>query len=409
MPVTRSGALRGRNRDDPTGRGRGGPNDRRRGGGTGGRGSRGGGRGSRGRGRGRGGATDPDPDPPNIGNNTQLTPDQVADIQSQLQRLQTVTAHLTSQLAARENPTPGRQDTTVPPTQHDFPPPALPPARLDQPGDPLARALIGNKDNTTNATISQPILPPPPPPPPPQLPPPVIHNTPADHPIPLVNTFQMGPHVPLDNSVSAALKDKIWRDVYIDMRQLLPSATADTRAQYTVALSEAEGPPTLTLANRLANKQPLTLDRWLNAFSIFHYVYIQNHPSRSPQLISYQSLIRSLAAKGADWQTYDVLFRQYRQAFPAAPWDVPQTHLYVNALTDSKPASSSPLPYRRAQTQSSPTQVPKGYCFRYHDANNDCTHANCKYKHMCYKCNKAHKASLCDHRSSTAHSYSRPR
>ncbi|KAI8515720.1 hypothetical protein Bbelb_065330 [Branchiostoma belcheri] len=306
MPVTRSGSQQGRGRGGRA-LGRGGPTQR-------------GGRG----GRGRGGPTTDQPE-------------DIANLRTELQRLQAANELLSKELESRP-PAPQGAPTLPTTTQFGPTPPALPPAQLDGPANALAGAILGNPTHPAQT----------------------VNTNPTDPPTPAANTSRLGAHVPLDNGVSAALKDKIWRDVFIDLKQLLPSASTDTRALYTVALSDTDGPPTLTLANRaVSSKQPLSLDRWLDAFAIFHYIYLQRHPSSSSQLISYQSLVRSLAAKGADWQTYDTQFRQYRQAFPAAPWDTPQMQLYVNALTGSKP-STVPLTSRRTQSQSTPKQVPKG-------------------------------------------------
>ncbi|XP_078681422.1 uncharacterized protein LOC144916239 isoform X2 [Branchiostoma floridae x Branchiostoma belcheri] len=390
MPVTRSGSQQGRGRGGRA-LGRGGPTQR-------------GGRG----GRGRGGPTTDQPE-------------DIANLRTELQRLQAANELLSKELESRP-PAPQGAPTLPTTTQFGPTPPALPPAQLDGPANALAGAILGNPTHPAQTVNTNPtgpvtsVLPNPTGPTPPVLPnptppaPPVLPNpNPTDPPTPAANTSRLGAHVPLDNGVSAALKDKIWRDVFIDLKQLLPSASTDTRALYTVALSDTDGPPTLTLANRtVSSKQPLSLDRWLDAFAIFHYIYLQRHPSSSSQLISYQSLVRSLAAKGADWQTYDTQFRQYRQAFPAAPWDTPQMQLYVNALTGSKP-STVPLTSRRTQSQSTPKQVPKGYCFRHHNSNTQCLQVKCQFDHSCYKCSKPHKAFLCDQKSAPSTSHSRPR
>ncbi|KAI8494435.1 hypothetical protein Bbelb_276610 [Branchiostoma belcheri] len=81
----------------------------------------------------------------------------------------------------------------------------------------------------------------------------------------------------------------VWRDVHVDLKQFLPSA--DTRTQYTVALTDAGGPPVLT---------------------------------------------------------------KYRQAFPSAPWDVPvmqrPDRFWSSRLAPDRPFSDPPCPSPRGST-----------------------------------------------------------
>ncbi|CAH1242452.1 Hypp6719 [Branchiostoma lanceolatum] len=122
-------------------------------------------------------------------------------------------------------------------------------------------------------------------------------------------------------------------DMQSSTDQLLPNQNIDP--QYTVALSNAGATPILTLASRPSpHKQPLTLDQWTNAFLVFHYIYVQRHLSASSALVSYQHLIRAMAARGANWLRYDESFRMYRQSSITTPWNSPNLQLYINALTN---------------------------------------------------------------------------
>ncbi|KAI8515695.1 hypothetical protein Bbelb_065080 [Branchiostoma belcheri] len=206
--------------------------------------------------------------------------------------------------------------------------------------------------------------------------------------------MQAGVHLPLDTGVSVMIKNKIWEDKFVDFKNLLPNSRP--RSQYTVNLDSLEGSPTLTLASPSeSNKQYLTLSQWSLAFSVYHYIYIQKHLARSPQLIMYSHLIRSLAERGAQWGKYDVLFRQLRHNTPNLPWDVPHMQLYVDAFNQfgSSPTTSKP---RQQHPQGNDNSLPRGYCFRYHISGSYCPNAtNCPYKHTCPTCSGLHTKYTC--------------
>ncbi|XP_066305027.1 mucin-2-like [Branchiostoma lanceolatum] len=319
--------------------------------------------------------------------------------------VQTPPVPATSSSAVQTPPVPPTSSSVVPPAQFPpvihsvttpavFPPvvhsvttPAVPPAHLD--GNALAAAILGT-GNITNPTIR----------------PPLVHGPPNN---PNIVTASDTLHLPLDSGVSMSTKEKIWTDQYIDLRQLLPNQTIDS--QYTVALTNAGAAPILTLASRPSqHKQPLTLDQWTNAFLVFHYIYVQRHLAASSALVSYQHLIRAMAARGANWLRYDELFRTYRQSSITTPWNSPHLQLYIDALTTplqtpiQTPQPQSTTNFRPTGSRRSTTsRIPMGYCFQFHKQNGKCLEAACPYTHTCPHCRSGgHKAYLCpraQHRS----------
>ncbi|XP_078670905.1 uncharacterized protein LOC144911024 [Branchiostoma floridae x Branchiostoma belcheri] len=207
--------------------------------------------------------------------------------------------------------------------------------------------------------------------------------------------MQVGIHLPLDTGVSLATKEKIWKEQFVDLKTLLPNSRQ--KSIYAVNLETTSGPPTLTLASQEAdNKQPLSLSQWMTAFAVYHYIYAQRHLARSPQLIAYSHLIRSMAERGARWHDYDVNFRQLRHTSPHLPWDNPHMQLYVDAFNN--PAPSILAPKQSRPTPARDNKIPKGFCFRYHSPTEHCFVASCPFKHACPSCQGAHKAFLCPNR-----------
>ncbi|XP_078597054.1 uncharacterized protein LOC144873513 [Branchiostoma floridae x Branchiostoma japonicum] len=254
-------------------------------------------------------------------------------------------------------------------------PPAMPPLTLDAGRQPpnvtLASAIIGANVTSVKANTGA-----------------ISHPLGSGAHAPMsIPPFMPGITLPLDTAISQQLKDKIWQNKFVAMKQLLPNY--QNSPQYTVSLSDPSSMPTLTLTDRPKDKVPLSLEQWTCAFLTYHHVYIQKHPTCSAQLVSYHHLIRTLAAKGANWRLYDENFRQHKQCFPDSPWDRPLMQLYVDAI-----AGTARVTPTHQQGPSRP-DIPQGYCFRFHRPNDQCFRANCPFKHTCYKCHAAHKASQC--------------
>ncbi|XP_019616811.1 PREDICTED: uncharacterized protein LOC109464300 [Branchiostoma belcheri] len=322
---------------------------------------------------------------------------QIKDIQAQLSALTSVTETLQQSLAtiaARPPAPPAPPHPTLPPAPH----PTLPPAHLENlqppPTDSLVSNILGTggTDISASKTTS----------PAPVLSPTVTYTSPTTSP-PSTSPY----HIPLDTGIPATLKEKIWQNKYIDFKSLLPNMRSTP--QYTVSLSD-NLTPTLTLANRPPDpKHDLSLDQWTKAFLIYHFIYAQRHPAHTCQLVSYLSLVRTMASRGAQWRRYDEMFRKYREGAPDTPWDPPLLQLYMDAHYNN-PSSSLSRPTSSASTPPNPpSDIPPGYCFRFHKENGQCRRVQCPFKHECFKCDGRHKATLCDSKSPSVSAVSRKR
>jgi hypothetical protein len=120
--------------------------------------------------------------------------------------------------------------------------------------------------------------------------------------------------------------------------------------------------------------------------------------------------VRSLAAEGGDWYFYDQNFRNARSHdLPSYPWSAISWELYMAAKHRGRPqlgstssdsfkhTGATKQPFRKGGYH--PTSSPQGTCFRFHKGMG-CHTPNCKYSHVCYKCNGgSHPASGCTKRS----------
>lgn len=208
--------------------------------------------------------------------------------------------------------------------------------------------------------------------------------------------------------VDPKIKEKIWKNEYVDFRDLV---TKDDKTR-NVKLQGAED---VWLSFTEKPKQDLSFSIWTKAFGIFTSVYLLKFghaeaPTEYSQLIDYEAVIRDLATSGADWRGYDEKFRKARSVDPEnIPWDSINSHYYMNSFRDGDNAKKG-LGQHKNSFQGGKNQkgrlrggsqfVPYGSCRRFHQGFS-CSGA-CGYSHQCYTCNaeKPHPATSCPQKSS---------
>ena len=201
--------------------------------------------------------------------------------------------------------------------------------------------------------------------------------------------------LPVDARVSDKLREKIWKDEFIDFGCLLANPALANRFQLTVQ-NAASGPlPSLCIEPIAKNKKIISIESWLSSFHIFVGIYTKRFPHEAPALMKYCDTIQDLAGRGHNWKFYDENFRFSRQTHHSAlPWDRIHDELWLKShqvpqARPLQPTSQVRLPGRVDNT-------PKGFCFRFHKGRK-CA-PGCAYKHQCYKCEGSHPVSNCNFR-----------
>ena len=184
--------------------------------------------------------------------------------------------------------------------------------------------------------------------------------------------------LPVDAHVPLKLKQKIWADEYIEIKDLLPGA-------------QEQPVPDETSPSK---RTPLTSHyQWTVAFEIFVAVYTQQRPIDTPQLMKHASNVRLLAQNGYDWEKYDVGFRRLRVT-NKQPWNTSVSSLWFASTlgkirpSNRQPFRANPLPGGRSRSK----------CFSFNDVGvcaKGWPRNFCQYQHLCSHCGGVHPKKNC--------------
>ena len=196
--------------------------------------------------------------------------------------------------------------------------------------------------------------------------------------------------ISLSSHVPIQTKEKIWRDEYVPLAQLLPHQSHQFAESVTLSLCQDNN----NLGLKLSRPKPntLTLQQWEDAFLIYMAVYTERHHV-SPAMCTYIRDVRDLARRGAQFQFYDEEFRKER-ATTHWPWDTVHQGLLFQATTPFRaPTKLPPKQYQPFQAR-----IPNGYCMAFHNKSSYCRNTKCQYKHLCPNCEDRHPVYRCTDR-----------
>ena len=201
--------------------------------------------------------------------------------------------------------------------------------------------------------------------------------------------------LPVDARVTDKLREKIWKDEYIDFGSLLANPVYANRYQLAVQNPEGGPLPSLCIEPITKAKKITSIESWLNCFHIFVGIYTRRFPHEAPALMKYCDTVQDLAVRGHNWKYYDENFRFLRQAHRSAlPWDRIHDELWLksNQVTQPRPFQTT----SQGRVPGKVDTTPKGYCFCFHKGRK-CA-PGCAYKYQCYKCEGSHPVSNCNFR-----------
>lgn len=182
---------------------------------------------------------------------------------------------------------------------------------------------------------------------------------------------------PLGYHLSLAVKEKIWKQDFVDILSLLPSAKEVKSDKKSDTDKEEE-------RKRLA---PRSFYNWVQAYCIFASIMGEKHPQLCTGLFRHLDIILEAYRNfpGNAWLTYDEMYRQKMAVHPGVKWGDKDVGLWLNLM----------LPQRNINRATNQNLFrPKGVCYAFNDT--QCKWAaSCRYRHECSHCAGSHPASKC--------------
>ncbi|XP_048583293.1 uncharacterized protein LOC116612504 isoform X1 [Nematostella vectensis] len=209
----------------------------------------------------------------------------------------------------------------------------------------------------------------------------------------------------LDRPLDEALEGKITRGEYIDLALLLPDNLAHAGPEFQLGFAENSE------SVRLLRNKRQSIDsfyKWVIAYTRYALTIVTAFPRRAREMIQYQAIISSAAAKyrGFAWLTYDENFRRYAAQDRSIPWDRVNLELWTVTFAGlAKPhCASCSSPFHRSEdcpsgqhrlaTHRSPRIHRNNVCFDFNRVTG-CSRQACIYPHVCQKCADSHPAHQC--------------
>ena len=207
----------------------------------------------------------------------------------------------------------------------------------------------------------------------------------------------VGPHSP---PIPRKLAEKIWRNEFIELHELLPARLGIP-------------PPTLldVLAGPSTPKAPLkqisSIEEWVMCFNTYVALVAQKQPNRIKDLLAYSSIVvnASKQFEGTPWLEYDTRFRKEAALQPNKSWAVIDASTWTLCFTSAKP---KPDPARRGQEKRfHPYKPASNICRNFN--NHRCFYTECRYRHVCLHCEKPnHTDDQCPERKLAKGGFFRP-
>ena len=153
--------------------------------------------------------------------------------------------------------------------------------------------------------------------------------------------------LPLDAWVPEKIKEKIWREEFVDFGVFLSNPDPTARYELNVRRFPAGHPASLVLEPTAKSKQIRTI----SDIHIFVFIYTQRYSHETPALMKYCQIVQDLAARDYNWSYYDENFRFLRQTqVSQVSWETLHWELWLRSQNYSRKTSHVSSPQSLAQS-----------------------------------------------------------
>ena len=187
----------------------------------------------------------------------------------------------------------------------------------------------------------------------------------------------VGPHSP---PIPKKPADKIWRNEFVELHELLPSRLGIPAPTLLDVLASPSTPKTPL-------KQISTIEEWVMCLNTYTALIALKQPDRIKDLLAYSSIIvnASKQFEGTLWLEYDTRFRNEAAVQPGKQWATIDASTWTLCFTSAKPKSE---PMRRGQEKRFHPYKPASKTICRNFNNHRCFWKECHYRHVCLLCEK---------------------
>ena len=148
---------------------------------------------------------------------------------------------------------------------------------------------------------------------------------------------------------------------------------------------------------------------WIQAFTIYQWIFCSTYPSRWQDTTQYKLLIIQMASQfpGPAWLNYNTAFRKDAAASLLADWSKMNLDLYNfhTRVSGTVTGQSAPLSTSLPHTSASSNVPPKRsfhstqHCRSWNDGACRWSLGQCRYRHVCERCDGQHPLTNCPFRA----------
>lgn len=191
----------------------------------------------------------------------------------------------------------------------------------------------------------------------------------------------------ISSLISAKLKNKIWENAFIQMKELLKGY--EDSCNYSIELGNvSEEGTSFRIINKGQNNpsKSLPVHAWAKAFNRYTAIMSIQFPNCSIGMNQHMETVLTIAEQNGNWEFYDVEFRQMIMR-GEAEWGSTNLELYLFALMRNTS--------KNQVVSTSSLQIPKGACHKYHTTGFCSRGVHCQFQHKCTGCLDNHPRYRC--------------
>ena len=185
----------------------------------------------------------------------------------------------------------------------------------------------------------------------------------------------VGPHSP---PIPKRLAEKIWRNEFIELNELLPSRLGIPQPTLMDVLAPSKQTTPL--------KQITSIQQWVSCFNTFIAVVSIKRPDKVRDLLAYSSIVvkASEEFEGTPWLEYDIRFRKEAAVDPSKPWAVIDASSWTLCFSGAKPKQQPRIMTSSKEEKRFHPYKSNEICRNYN--NHKCFRQECRFRHVCATC-----------------------